>query len=105
MDIRRETGNGIRDIMHLIGYSNPTKLTFGTACNIIVDKIFAENIGGDMLRGGITLALINGLVIRVVEVLWWNPDCLICRCMKTPERIQSINHSCIANEMHIHMMA
>ena len=26
-----------------IGYSNPNKLTFGTACNIIVEKIFAEN--------------------------------------------------------------
>ena len=26
-----------------IGYSNPIKLTFGTACNIIVEKIFAEN--------------------------------------------------------------
>ena len=40
------------NIMHLIGYSNPTKLTFGIACNIIVGKISAENIGGDMLRGG-----------------------------------------------------
>ena len=40
------------NIMHLIGYSNPTKLTFGIACNIIVEKISAENIGGDMLRGG-----------------------------------------------------
>ena len=40
------------NIMHLIGYSNPTKLTFGTACNIIVEKILAENIGRDMLRGG-----------------------------------------------------
>ena len=39
------------NIMHLIGYSNPTKLTFGIACNIIVGKISAENIG-DMLRGG-----------------------------------------------------
>ena len=45
MDIRRETGNGIGNIMQLIGYSNPTKVTFGTACNIIVEKIFAENIG------------------------------------------------------------
>ena len=71
-------------IMHLIGYSNPTKLTFGTACNIIVDKIFAENIG-DMLRGGITLALISRLVIRIVGVLWGNPDCLIYRCIRTPE--------------------
>jgi len=78
------------NIMHLIGYSNPTKMTFGTACNIIVAKIVAENIGGDMLRGGITLALINGLVIRIVGVLWWNPDCLIYRCIKTPERTQSI---------------
>ena len=73
------------NIMHLIGYSNPTKLTFGTACNIIVEKISAENIG-DMLRGGITLALFSGLVIRVVGVLRWNPDRLIYRCIKTPER-------------------
>ena len=74
------------NIMHLIGYSNPTKLTFGTACNIIVEKIFAENIGGDMLRGGIPLALFNGLIIQVVRVLWRNPDCLIYRCIKTPKR-------------------
>ena len=40
------------NIMHLLGYSNPTKLTSGIACNIIVEKISAENIGGDMLRGG-----------------------------------------------------
>ena len=73
------------NIMHLIGYSNPTKLTFGTACNIIVEKIFAENIGGDMLRGGITLALFSRLVIRVVRVLWRNPDSLIYRCIRTPE--------------------
>ena len=73
------------NIMHLIGYSNPTKLTFGTACNNIVEKIFAENIGGDMLRGGITLALFNGLVKRVVRVLRWNPDSLIYRCIRTPE--------------------
>ena len=79
--------------MHLIGYSNPTKLTFGIACNIIVGKISAENIG-DMLRGGITLALFNGLVIRVVRVLRWHPDCLIYRCIKTPERPQSnITHA------------
>ena len=77
------------NIMHLIGYSNPTKLTFGIACNIIVEKISAENIGGDMLRGGITLALFRGLVIRVIGVLRWNPDCLIYRCIKTPERTQS----------------
>ena len=76
------------NIMHLIGYSNPTKLTFGIACNIIVGKISAENIG-DMLRGGITLALFDGLVILVVRVLWRNPDCLIYRCIRTPERTQS----------------
>ena len=76
------------NIMHLIGYSNPTKLTFGIACNIIVGKISAENIG-DMLRGGITLALFDGLVIRVVRVLWRNPDCLIYRCIRTPKRTQS----------------
>ena len=29
--------------MHSIGYSNPSKKTFRTACNIIVEKIFAEN--------------------------------------------------------------
>ena len=86
MDIRRETGNGIGNIMQLIGYSNPTKLTFENACNIIVEKIFAKNIGGDMLRGGITLALFSRPVIRVVGVLRWNPDCLIYRCIKTPER-------------------
>ena len=76
----------LENIMHLIGYSNPTKLTFGIACSIIVEKISTENIGGDMLRGGITLALFNGLVIRVVRVLRWNPDCLIYRYIKTPER-------------------
>ena len=73
------------NIMHLIGYSNPTKLTFGTACNNIVKKIFVGNIGGDMLRGGITLALFSGLVIRVVRVLWRNPDSWIYRCIRTPE--------------------
>ena len=77
MDNRRETGNGIGNINATIGYSNPIKLTFGTACNIIVEKIFAENIGGDMLRGGITLALLNVLVVRIVRVLLWDPDCLI----------------------------
>ena len=79
MDIRRETGNGLGNIMQLIGYSNPTKLMFGNACNIIVEKIFAVNIGGDMHRRGVTLALFNGLVIRVIRVLRWNPDCLIYR--------------------------
>ena len=77
MDNRRETGNGIGNINATIGYSNPIKLTFGTACNIIVEKIFAENIGGHMLRGGITLALLNVLVVRIVKVLLWDPDCLI----------------------------
>ena len=72
------------NIMQLIGYSNPTKVTFGTACNIIVGKISAGNIG-DMLRGGITIALFDGLVIRVVRVLWRNPDSLIYRCIRTPE--------------------
>ena len=38
-----ETGNWHRNLNATIGYSNPTKLTFGTACNIIVEKIFAEN--------------------------------------------------------------
>ena len=50
-----------------------------------------ENIGGDMLRGGITLALFSRLVILVVRVLRWHPDWLIYRCIKTPERQQSIN--------------
>ena len=90
--------------MQLLGYSNPTKLTFGTACNIIVEKIFAENIGGDMLRGGIKLALISRLVIRVVGVLWWNPDCLIYRCMKNTGEVTINNHTCITGTMHKHMM-
>ena len=34
---------GHRKLNATIGYSNPIKLTFGTACNIIVEKIFAEN--------------------------------------------------------------
>ena len=38
-----ETGNWHRNLNATIGYSNPSKLTFGTACNIIVEKIFAEN--------------------------------------------------------------
>ena len=32
-----------------------------------------------MLRGGITLALIKVLVVRVLGVLWSNPGCLIYR--------------------------
>ena len=77
MDIRRKQVMASENIMHLIGYSNPTKLTFGVACNIIVEKISAENIGGDMLRGGITLALFNVLVVLLGGVLRWNPVCLI----------------------------
>ena len=42
-----------------------------------------------MLRGGVTLALFDGLVILVVRVLWGNPDCLIYRCIRTPEGTQS----------------
>ena len=37
-----ETGNWHRNLNATIGYSNPSKLTFGTACNIIVEKILAE---------------------------------------------------------------
>ena len=77
MDIRREQVNDIGNIMQLIGYSNPTKVTFGTACNNIVEKIFAENIGGNMLRGGVTLALFRVLVVLLGGVLRWNPVCLI----------------------------
>ena len=40
---RRETGKWHRNLNATIGYSNPIKLTFGTACNIIVEKILAEN--------------------------------------------------------------
>ena len=40
---RRENRYWHRELNATIGYSNPTKLTFGTACNIIVEKIFAEN--------------------------------------------------------------
>ena len=63
------------NIMHLIGYSNPTKLTFGIACNIIVEKISAENIGGDMLRGGDYACLVQraGNTVRrgiAVEPRW-----------------------------------
>jgi len=42
MDNRRETGKRHRELNATIGYSNPRKLTFRTACNIIVEKIFAE---------------------------------------------------------------
>ena len=90
------------NIMHLIGYSNPTKLIFGIACNIIVGKISAENIG-DMLRGGITLALIKVLVVRLFEVLRCNPGCLIYRDITTEE--QSITTHALTNAMHKHMMA
>ena len=38
-----ETGNWHREFNATVGYSNPGKVTFGTACNIIVEKIFAEN--------------------------------------------------------------
>ena len=43
MDNRRETGNGIGNLMQLLDTLIQIKLTFGTACNIIVEKIFAEN--------------------------------------------------------------
>ena len=92
MDNRRETGKRHRKLNATIGYSNPIKLTFGTACNIIVEKIFAENIGGDMLRGGITLALFRLLVIRVVGVLRWNPDCLIYQSIKHGKKRSITTH-------------
>ena len=40
MDNRKETGNGIWNIMQLIGYSN--KLTFESSADNIVDKILVE---------------------------------------------------------------
>ena len=43
MDNRRDNRYWQRNLNATIGYSNPIKLTFGTACNIIVEKIFAEN--------------------------------------------------------------
>jgi hypothetical protein len=42
MDNRRENRYWHRKLNATIGYSNPTKLTFRTACNIIVEKIFEE---------------------------------------------------------------
>ena len=61
-----------------IGYSNPSKLTFGTACNIIVEKILVK-IRIRYAQRGITLALIKVLVVRLFWVLWWNPVCLTYR--------------------------
>ena len=55
-----------------------------------------------MLRGGITLALLNVLVVRIVGVLWSNPGCLIYRGIATEE--QSITTQTLANAMHKHMM-
>ena len=45
IDNRRETGKWHRELNATIGYSNPTKVTFGTACNIIVEKIYLRKIG------------------------------------------------------------
>ena len=55
-----------------------------------------------MLRGGITLAWINVLVVRVFRVLWSNPDCLIYRDIATEE--QSITTQALTNAMRKHMM-
>ena len=43
--------------MQLLGYSNPSKRHLEWHAIIIVEKILCGNIGGDMLEGGITLAL------------------------------------------------
>ena len=43
MDNKKETGNGIWNIMQLVGYSS--KLTFESNVDNIVDKILGENIG------------------------------------------------------------
>ena len=72
-------------LMQLVGYSNPGKRHLESHAMFIVVKILAENIGGDMIRGGIMLALLNVLVGRIVRVLWRNPDSVIYRCIKTPE--------------------
>ena len=51
MDNRKETGNGIWNIMQLIGYSN--KLTLESNADNIVDKILGEkHRTRDMLKEG-----------------------------------------------------
>ena len=56
-----------------------------------------------MLRGGITLAWLNVLVVRIVGVLWRNPGCLIYRSIATEK--QSITTHALTNAMRKHMMA
>ena len=55
-----------------------------------------------MLRGGITLAWLNVLVVRVVGVLRGNPGCLIYRSIATEE--QSITTQALTDAMRKHMM-
>ena len=92
MDNRRETGKRHRELNATIGYPIPIKLTFGTACNIIVEKIFAKHRRRHAQRG-ITLALFSKLVIRVVGVLRWNPDFLIYRCINTRKKQSITTHA------------
>ena len=55
-----------------------------------------------MLRGGITLALLNMRVVRIIGVLRCNPGCLIYRGIATEE--QSITTQALTNAMRKHMM-
>ena len=56
-----------------------------------------------MLRGGITLALLNVLVVRLFGVLWSNPGCWIYRSIATEE--QSITTHTLTDAMREHMMS
>ena len=92
------------NMMHLIGYSNPTKLTFGIACNIIVEKISAENIG-DMLRGGDYTCLVQRAGNTGRQGIVEEPRLLDLSMHKNTGKTTINNHSCITNAMHNHMMA
>ena len=76
-----------RKLNATIGYSNPSKMTFRTACNIIVGKIFAE-IRIRYAQRGITLALLIRLVIGIVTMRRWHFNSLIYRCTNNTGRIQ-----------------
>ena len=72
--------------MQLVGYSNPSKRHLEPKCNIIVGKIIAKNRRRHAQRGGVTLALLNVLVVRIVRVLRCNPGCLIYQTMTSEEQ-------------------
>ena len=100
MDNRKETGNGIWNIMQLIGYSN--KLTFESNADNIVYKILGGKHGiRECSRSGFRLALVLGVVVLLFVLRLLHLNSRFYRSANNTTR-NKMNNTTTIDAMHTH---